>query len=231
LDAIDAPTSPGWLRQIPAVQVLHRAWAEQYHRDEEGVRRRDGKDLPPGRDRLSSPYDTDARYGLKRGQGWVGFKIRLSETWEPDRPHLSTQVATTDATVTDTEMTEAIRQGLAHRGLTPGEHAVDAGYVTAAHLLTARDAHGIDLVGPVGADTCHGGRDAQGVDLAQGAFCVDWQRRTLTCPRGATSIVWSGQRKRRGTRLPGCTSPPPTVIRARCAGCAPRRPTAGTAAV
>jgi hypothetical protein len=49
-------------------------------------------------------------------------------------------VATTDATVTDTEMTEFIHQGLAERELTPDEHDVDAGCVTAAHIVTAREA-------------------------------------------------------------------------------------------
>ncbi|GAA4214061.1 hypothetical protein GCM10023074_66400 [Microbispora amethystogenes] len=74
LEAVHAPASPGWLRQIPAVQVLARAWIEQYHRDQEGVRWREGKDLPPARQRLSSPYGSrcplrpQARRGLVRLQ-------------------------------------------------------------------------------------------------------------------------------------------------------------------
>jgi hypothetical protein len=78
LEAAFAPGSPGWLREIPAVQVLRRAWVEQYHRDGEGVLRREGQDLPPGRCRLSSPYDPDARYSVKRGSGWRGYKTHLS---------------------------------------------------------------------------------------------------------------------------------------------------------
>jgi hypothetical protein len=54
---------------------------------------REDKDLPPSRDRICSPYDTDARYATKRGTGWEGYKV-----------HLSTNVATTDATLTDVEM-------------------------------------------------------------------------------------------------------------------------------
>lgn len=64
----------------------------------------------------------------------------------------------TDATVTDTETTETIHQNMAGRHLVPGEHVVDAGYVTAAHIVTARDEHGIDLLGPVGLDTHQGER-------------------------------------------------------------------------
>ncbi|MEU9546713.1 transposase [Streptomyces mirabilis] len=76
LEAAFAPGAPGWLREIPAVQVLRRAWIEQYHRDGEEVRWREAKDLPPGRHRLSSPYDLDARYGVKRGSGWCGYKTQ-----------------------------------------------------------------------------------------------------------------------------------------------------------
>ncbi|MFD0502415.1 transposase [Streptomyces chiangmaiensis] len=150
LEAAFAPGSPGWLREIPAVQVLRRAWVEQYHRDGEGVHWREGKDLPPGRCRLSSPYDPDARYSIKRGSGWCGYKTHLSETCELDAPHLITQVITTDATVADTDVTETVHQGLAARELLPAEHDVDAGYVTAAHIVTAQDRYGIELVGPSG---------------------------------------------------------------------------------
>lgn len=201
LDAIDAPGAPAWLREIPAVRVLRRAWGEQYHRDDKGVRWREGKDLPPGRDRLASPYDTDARYSTKRGMGWCGYKTHLSETCEPTAPHLITHVATTDATVTDTEMTENIHQGLSARELLPDEHDVDAGYVTAAHILSARDEHRIDLIGPVGLDTHHGQPDGDAPDLSQSAFTVDWDRRKVLCPRGAVSISWSDQVKSSGTPI------------------------------
>ncbi|ROO60615.1 transposase [Micromonospora sp. Llam0] len=195
LDAIAASAAPAWLREIPAVQVLALAWQQQYHRDGEEVRWREGKDLPPSRDRLSSPYDTDACYGLKRGKGWCGYKVHLSETCDPQMPHLITNVATTDATVTDTEMTGNIHQNLATRRLTPEQHVVDAGYVTAAHVLTARDEHRIDLLGPVGPDTHQGER------LPRSAFRVDWQARTVTCPQGKASISWSTQRRNSGTEL------------------------------
>nr|WP_231905551.1 IS1182 family transposase [Streptomyces davaonensis] len=201
LDAIDGPTALAWLGEVPAVRVLRRAWAEQYHRDGQGVRWREGKDLPPARDRLSSPYDTDAHYGIKRGAGWCGYKVHLSETCEPTTPHLITNVETTNATVNDTEVTTTIHQRLAGRGLGPREHVVDAGYVTAAHILAAREDHGIDLVGPVGADTHHNERDPQAPHLTQAAFTTDWDARKVTCPQGASSVSWSQQRKASGTPL------------------------------
>ncbi|MEU0830469.1 hypothetical protein ABZ339_02530, partial [Streptomyces sp. NPDC005969] len=44
------------------------------------VKWRESKDLPPGRLRLASPYDTDARYGFKQGSWWTGYKIHISES-------------------------------------------------------------------------------------------------------------------------------------------------------
>jgi transposase len=200
LDAVTVAAAPDWLRQVPAVSALRQAWDQQYHRDGQEVRWREGKDLPPGEQRLASPYDLDARYGVKRGHGWAGYKVHLTEACEPDLPHLITNVETTDAATVDAEMTETVHQRLAGRRLLPSEHAVDAGYVSAALILAARDDHGITLLGPVGADTTQGRRD-DGKEplLPQSAFTVDWDARKVTCPQGATSISWSDQRKPNGT--------------------------------
>jgi hypothetical protein len=202
LDAVTAPGAPEWLAQVPAVETLRRAWDQQYHRDGQEVRWREGKDLPPGEQRLASPYDLDARYGVKRGAGWTGYKVHLTEACEPDLPHLVVNVETTDATTGDAEMTQVVHQRLAGRGLAPAEHAVDAGYVSARNILDARDDHGITLVGPVGADTTQGQRD-DGAEplLPQDAFAVDWDARKVTCPQGAVSVSWSDQRKPSGTPI------------------------------
>jgi transposase len=145
LEALHAPDAPTWLRELPAVQVLRTMWVQNYHRTvtEAGteVKRRESKDLPPGRLRLASPYDTDARYGLKQGSRWTGYKIHISESCDDaddqdpaadgqalipgadgPPPHLITGTATTDATVTDAEMTEPVHRMLAARDLLPAEH-------------------------------------------------------------------------------------------------------------
>ncbi|PIA98599.1 MULTISPECIES: transposase [Streptomyces] len=108
---------------------------------------------------------------------------------------------TTNATVNDTEVTATIHHHLAERVLKPREHVIDAGHVTAAHILAAREDHGINLVGPVGTDTHHSGRDAQAPDLTQAAFTTNWQARKVICPQGATSASWSQQRKASGTPI------------------------------
>ncbi|WP_051942496.1 transposase [Streptacidiphilus rugosus] len=125
--------------------------------------------------------------------------MHLSETCEPEAPHLITHVATTDATVADTEVTDAVHLGLVERELLPGEHVVDAGYVTAAHLVTARTVHRIEVIGPVGADTVHGRSEAG--HIPQSAFHVDWDTKQVTCPQGLTSVSWSDQRRSSGIAI------------------------------
>jgi transposase len=222
LDAVGAPRAPEWLRQIPAVQTLRRTWEEQYHRDETGVRWREGKDLPPSAQRLASPYDLDARYGVKRGSGWTGYKAHLTEACDPGRPRVITNVETTDATTDDAEMTQAIHQHLGNRRLAPDEHVADARYISAGHILTARNDHDITLLGPVGADTHQTRRSGNGQEpaLAQDAFRIDWDAKKVTCPRAAVSVSWSEQRKPNGTpvarvhfALADCR---PCPLRSRC---------------
>ena len=89
LEAVYDSSSPGWLREIPAVDVLRRVLVQNYTRtitDEgrEVVRRREkepeGDGLPHGHIRIASPYDTDARWGVKREEFWLGYKLSLSNS-------------------------------------------------------------------------------------------------------------------------------------------------------
>jgi transposase len=179
LDQVYAPGAPGWLRELPAVQALRRIWIQQFYRTVDNttgrqeVRRRehapDGDGLPPGRDRLISPYDLDARYSIKRGHGWGGYKVHFTETCDPpaadpatggdagtgqnpargDTPNLITNVVTTEATVPDVAMTAPIHQQLADKDLPPAEHLLDSGYPSAELVVQAARLHGITLVSPL----------------------------------------------------------------------------------
>jgi transposase len=198
LEAVYAPAAPGWLRELPAVQALRAIWVQQYCRTgehgEKVIRREPGEQgIPPGRLKLVSPYDTGARYSEKRGRAWEGYKVHLSETChepEPDgtreAPNLITSVATTEASVPDASMTGPVHDKLRAAGLAPGEHAVDAGYTSAALLLTAR-AQGITLLGPLAGP----GSKGQAAGYTIDAFTIDWDRQQATCPQGATSSKWS----------------------------------------
>lgn len=233
LDVVDAAGAPRWLGELPAIDALRRIWIQQYYRtsDEHGheeVVRREANEhgLPPGRTRLISPYDLDARYSEKRGTGWVGYKVHFTETChEPaadgsrQAPNLITAVASTAATVPDVAMTEPIHDLLQARDVAPGEHVVDAGYTSADLLLAAR-VRGITLVGPLLADVSPQARTG---GYTSEAFSIDFDNQQVTCPQGSTSLSWSPCTQR-GTEA--------IVVRfalADCAGCPVRaRCTTGT---
>jgi transposase len=214
LDAVRAPGAPGWLRELPAVEALRRIWVQQYYRvtgeNGEKVNRREASDhgLPPGKDRLVSPYDLDARYSEKRGKGWQGYKVHLTETCShaadagpgtgrPAAPNLITNVATTGASVPDVAMTGPIHDMLETAGLLPGEHAADAGYTSADELAAART-RGITLIGPLLADTSW---QARAGGYTTDMFTADWDRQQVTCPQGAVSVTWCEHTKRHATEM------------------------------
>ena len=188
LEQVYDPASPVWLRQLPAVQILRQSWIQQYYRQDGEVLLRQGKDLPPGGLRLASPYAGDARYGVKRGSGWTGYKVHLTETCDTDSPHVITHVATTDATVGDSDLTATIHDELAERRLLPTEHAVDSGYTSAALVIEARDRHHLELLGPLAASTSRQSSTGEGFD--QSDFLIDWDNQKVTCPQGKTSSAW-----------------------------------------
>src|SRR6266702_3932902 len=89
--------APGWVREVEAVQVLRVVVLQNYTRTvtetgTEVARREAERDgLPPGRVRRSSPYDTDARWGVKRDTFWNGYKVHLSETCDAEEAATSRQ--------------------------------------------------------------------------------------------------------------------------------------------
>jgi len=224
LEAVTATGAPGWLRELPAVEALRRIWVQQFYRlveesGEQVIRREAEHGLPPGRAGLISPYDLDARYSVKRGTGWIGYKLHLTETCHtPDRdrtraaPNLLTDVATTAAPVPDVVMTTPVHDRLSAHGLAPAEHVVDAGYTSLELLLTAR-ARGISLLGPLRPDPSPQARTG---GYTVEAFRIDWDRQEVTCPQGRRSSRWLAVPPNRGRSRPGiCVRFSPTT----CAGC------------
>jgi transposase len=210
LRQVRGPGAPGWLRDLPAVQALRRVWVQQFALPdgEKVIWREDEHGLPPGRTRIRSPYDLDARYAEKRDTCWTGYKAHFTETCgspadddpqtgRPAVPNLITNTETTHAAVPDVVMTEPVHDALDRRGLTPGEHAADSGYVSADLLLAAR-ARGITLLGPLLADTSPQAR-AGGYTAAM--FSIDWDHQQVTCPQGAVSRSWAPARNRHGAEM------------------------------
>lgn len=179
-----------WLRQIPAIEVLRRIWVQNYFFDEDGhLRWREVGNLPPATLLINSPYDPEAHRGKKRTTLWTGYKVHLTETCERNLPHFITHVATTPAPKTDEAMTERIQEELHQADISPAEHFVDAGYVSARVLVNSQTRFGIEVVGPVSVDTQWQAHTPSGIDASQ--FVLDWERRLATCPQGKTSTSWS----------------------------------------
>jgi transposase len=73
LTAVYAADAPGWLREVPAVQVLRRVWVQNFVPTEQGMRWRTEEDgLPPAALFIASPYESDAHYARKYTTSWVG---------------------------------------------------------------------------------------------------------------------------------------------------------------
>jgi hypothetical protein len=116
LEAVYAPDAPAGMAGVEAVQVLRATWIQQFYLDGGQVRWRDQHSgLPPGSRIILNPYDLDARPGVKRGRTWRGYKANFTETCEPDRPHLITHVATTDAATADLDTVQGRHAVLAAR--------------------------------------------------------------------------------------------------------------------
>jgi transposase len=143
--------------------------------------------MPPGAQTIESPYDPEARYHTKRTTRWTGYTVHLTETCDEETPHLITQVATVPATTNDVEVTAPIQADLAAHDLTPAEHLLDAGYVSAQHLLASAE-RAIDLVGPAPPDTSWQATARAGFDMAH--VSIDWEARQVTCPQGKRSRYW-----------------------------------------
>jgi transposase len=198
-----------FLAQLHQVEVLRVVLLQNYltvagKQGREVIKRREAEveGLPPGRSRITSPYDTDARWSVKRDTFWNGYKVHVTETCDTSAdgssdgdgeavapPHLIVNVETTDATVPDSQMTAPVHARLAGRDLRPAEHYVDSGYPSAELLVSSLAGFGIALVTPMLADTSPQARAGQGFDRSK--FTIDFAVRQATCPQGHASSSWN----------------------------------------
>jgi transposase len=202
LDRLDRPETAAELRGLPKVAILRRIWARHFVRGDGaapggGARLRAKEDPPPEAEPVESPYDPEARFRTRSGTSWTGYVVHLSESCEDDAVHLITHALTTVATVHEARCTAAIHAALAGKGLTPGEHLVDAAYVDAELLVRGREELGIDLLGPPRPNPSWQAKVEGGHTLDR--FEVDWEGERVRCPQGRLSSAWSPQIDRAGT--------------------------------
>ncbi len=170
---------------MPAVETLRQVWVQSFLPTEAGVHWRVKDQLPPSGLRISSPYDTEARYAHKRSTTWVGYKVHLSETCDEETPHIITNVHTDEAIVNDNNALPQIHHQLSQAELLPEKHLVDAGYIEATQLVESRHQYGVDLIGRPQGNGRWQHEQGNGFDISY--FIIDWERQEITCPTGKKS--------------------------------------------
>jgi transposase len=200
LQMVNQADAPPELATLEAIRILERVWQQQYEYDDPddpSPRWRTKKTLPPAAERIASPHDPEARYSTKREIEWHGYKAHLTETCEPDAPHLIVNVETTVATDQDIEVVDPIHHKLQQQALLPGDHLLDSGYVSAEKLVDSSIQYGIQLVGPTRPDVSWQAQQPDAYDITR--FTIDWQAEQVTCPQGKTSSYWKSHMSIRHT--------------------------------
>ena len=195
LDWIEDETGMDWLPKLPAIVTLRQVWEQQYERQSGATHWRNKDDLPTSADTISTPYDPEARFCRKREVAWTGYKTHMTETCDPDLPHLITHVETTVSTLPDGNVVDLIHASLAQQDILPSQHVVDNAYTPSPNLVSSQES-GVDLLGPVDLDYSWQARLPDGVDLSQ--FQIDWDIHTVQCPGGQTNTSWRDQRDKHG---------------------------------
>jgi len=177
------------LNEHEAVKLLRRVFDEQFEVVE-------GKLQPTQRRRprsVQNPHDPDAHYADKRTKQWIGYKVHVAESVDPEQPikkkgepaeHFITEILTTEAAQDEMAgLTETLRREREHHEITPQAMYTDAGYVT-EHTLTQAKQNGMELLGPTRPDPHKGAYNTEG-------FHVDIDKRQAVCPQGNLSTQCS----------------------------------------
>jgi transposase len=174
---------------ILAVETLRQVWLQNFEMINGRIHWRENKHTPPAGLYIGSPYDTEARYQLKRTTGWSGYKILLTESCDDETPNIITNVATSHAAVSDDAMTAKIHAALAQRDLLPEQHLADTGFVNSELIVLSQQDYAIDLMGPSRADNSWQGKEGKGFSAQD--FRIIWDKKHAVCPEGKASISWT----------------------------------------
>ena len=175
-------------KQVEAIKLLRRVFAENYELDEQGERRRI-KTRPPGA--VQNPHEPEAQWSSKdttKNKEWVGYKTQVAETvretvcqpGEPTRNFL-TAIITQNAIASDRPgLTEVLAEQASLGLAAPSTLYVDGAYVHTQSLKLAHD-EGRELRGPAPASP------DRGKTFTVEAFDIDVASRTALCPAGHRS--------------------------------------------
>jgi transposase len=85
LERLAADDAPEGLKDHQAVGILRLVWEQHFERVDGTMQfRKPG--AYAGKGRIQTPYDVEARWSEKRGKGWIGYKLQVSETEDADKP-------------------------------------------------------------------------------------------------------------------------------------------------
>ena len=172
--------APAELQDLPEVQVFSTVWAQQFREAQGQMVYKDLKKYD-GHTQIQTPHDPEARYSRKRKFEWLGDKVQVTETEDEGYPHIITDMLATNSNQTDYEELALIQDRLIKRQCKPGEHYVDAGYMSGPNLAHSHDLE-IDLLGPLPEVVTPQDRLPDGVTQAQ--FQMDPQKKIAICPQG-----------------------------------------------
>ena len=172
--------APAELQDLPEVQVLSTVWAQQFQEAQGQMVYKDLKKYD-GHTQIQTPHDPEARYSRKRKFEWLGDKVQVTETDDEGYPYIITDIVATDSNQTDYEELPLIQARLIERQCKPGEHYVDAGYMSGPNLARSQDLK-IDLIGPLPEVVTPQDLLPDGITQAQ--FQLDPIEKIATCPQG-----------------------------------------------
>ena len=177
------------LGERETVKLLRRVFAEQFEVVEGSIQSRRTR---PSR-AVQNPHDPDAHYADKGTKQWIGYKVHVVESVDPEEPakikaepgeHFITEILTTEAAQDEMAgLAEALKRQQAHHEMKPEAMYADAGYVTQSTLAQA-EGNAMELLGPTRPDPHKGAYNADG-------FVVDVENQRAVCPQGKTSTQCS----------------------------------------
>ncbi len=174
---------PDVLQGLPEVGTMRTVWDQQFELDKQGQYLKPRTKVEP-HGLIQSPHEPEVRYRQKRGEGWKGYVAQATETAEEKgEPNFITDVAVTDAQVSDVNALPEIQARLAERDVSPEEQYVDQAYVSGTRLAESAEA-GINLIGPVA-------QENGPCEFKLSDFTADVEQRQATCPGGQEAVQWT----------------------------------------
>ena len=180
--------APAGLQELSEVKLLETVWAQQFSERASQACQDEAEKMTftelkkyDGHTQIATPHDPEAHYSRKRHSEWIGDKVQVTDTDDAGYPHIITDIVSTDSNLTDYQALPDIQERLEQRQCKPGEHYVDAGYMSGFNLANSKSLH-IDLIGPLAFAVTAQDLMVDGITQAQ--FQVDLPQKSVTCPQG-----------------------------------------------